>query len=213
VKKLKRIIVDGLLFFSSLFSRSFMFQGKRYFYLRNLYNTTWANERAVEIPIIQEMMKGYNPDRILEVGNVLSHYQIVNHDILDKYEIADGVTNGDACTFTTDKRYDLIVSISTLEHISWDDGRGLHKSEKAISNLRKLLSVRGEFIATFPLGYNGYLDWALRNGFIKLKKLYCLKKTGHSQWVEFCFSNPRAIKDIRDCRLYSGQNTIIICEL
>ena len=33
---------------------TFTLQGRTYHYLYHLYSTTWKNERAVEIPIIQE---------------------------------------------------------------------------------------------------------------------------------------------------------------
>jgi len=51
---------------------------------------------------------------------VLSHYFAVKHDIVDKYEIAPSVVNEDLVNFKPGKKYDLIVSISTLEHVGWD---------------------------------------------------------------------------------------------
>jgi ubiquinone/menaquinone biosynthesis C-methylase UbiE len=65
--------------------RKLRFQQKEYKYFYHKYNTTWRNERVVEIPIVWDIVKAYT-ENILEVGNVLSHYFAVNHVIIDKYE-------------------------------------------------------------------------------------------------------------------------------
>jgi hypothetical protein len=73
----------------------------------------------IEVPIIYEMVKEAEAygQKVLEVGNVLSHYFHVNHDIVYKYEKAKGVINEDVINFRLPKKYDLIISISTLEHM------------------------------------------------------------------------------------------------
>ena len=71
------------------------------FYFGNNKNTSWKN--------------------IFEVGSVLSHYFPINHDVLDKYEKGHGVINQDVVDFKPHNKYDLIVSISTLEHVGFDD--------------------------------------------------------------------------------------------
>ena len=119
-------------------SRSFKFQGQDYKYFNLWYNTTWNDERAVEIPIICRFIHENNNDNILEIGNVLSHYFNLNHDIVDKYEKSDGVINEDVVNFQTTKNYKLIVSISTLEHVGWDETpRDPTKIFDAIDNLMK----------------------------------------------------------------------------
>ena len=80
-------------------SRTFLFNGKRYKYFQHKYNTTWRTERAVEIPIVWKLVKNNKKKNILEVGNVLSHYFPVNHDILDKYEHEPDVINQDVVDF------------------------------------------------------------------------------------------------------------------
>ena len=49
------------------------------------------------------------------------HYFPADHEIVDKYEKGDGIVNEDIVNFRPGKKYDLIVSISTLEHISWNE--------------------------------------------------------------------------------------------
>ena len=73
----------------------FTFLDKRYDYFVAMYHATYTNERAVEIPIVMGLVDKYRGRRILEVGNVASHYFSFPHVIVDKYEVGPGVTNED----------------------------------------------------------------------------------------------------------------------
>ncbi len=162
-----------------------LLQGKTYRYFDT--ERTWYNERAVEIPIVMEMVRMYEGTNILEIGNVLSNYFSFEHDILDKYEIAKGVINEDVVDFESEKRYDLIVSISTLEHVGWDEKpRDNMKIPRAIENLKTLIASRdGTIIITVPLGYNSTLDKLLREGIIRFAKQYYLIRTSKgNEWIE-----------------------------
>jgi SAM-dependent methyltransferase len=171
---------------SRLTLRRFTLAGIKYKYLRHPYNTTYANERAVEIPVIWEVVKKYRGGKILEVGNVLSHYFPVSHDILDKYEKAEGVINQDIVEFQPPKKYDLIVSISTIEHIGWDENpREPLKILNAIEHLKQLLGPGGQVIATLPIGYNPDMDNLLKEGKIQFTTLHCLKRVSlDNKWIE-----------------------------
>jgi hypothetical protein len=144
------------------------------------------DERAIEIPIIWDIVKKYPEQNILEVGNVLSHYFCINHDILDKYEKGEGVINQDVVNFQTSKRYKLIVSISTLEHVGWDESpREPKKILQAIQNLKQLLAPNGKIIVTLPLGSNADLDLLLQNKRLPFTKQYYLKRISRdNKWVE-----------------------------
>jgi SAM-dependent methyltransferase len=165
---------------------SFIFQGANYRYFYHSYNRTWRNERAVEIPIIRNIAKENEAKTILEVGNVLSHYFHIDHDIIDKYEKAKAVINEDVVNFHPSKKYDLIISISTLEHVGWDeDPRDPSKVIRAIENLLELLSPGGKIIVTLPLGYNNELDKFLKERRLALDKQYYLKRISKSnKWIE-----------------------------
>lgn len=169
-------------------SGTFAFEGHTYSYFFHEYNRTWANERAIEIPIVREMMKKYQGKRILEVGNVLSHYFHVDHDIVDKYERADGVINQDIVVFRPPKKYDLIVSISTLEHIGRDEKQTPTEPGKilrVVENLKSLLVSGGKMMITLPIGYTPELDELLKERRIEFTKRYCLKRiSADNKWVE-----------------------------
>jgi hypothetical protein len=146
---------------------------------------------------VMEMVRKYQGKNILEVGNVLSHHVKFEHDILDKYEMAKGVTNADVVHFTSEKKYDLIISISTLEHVGWDEKpRDDMKILLAIENMRTLISSRGGTIMiTVPLGYNPTLDKLLKNGAIQFSRQYNLIRISKgNEWREASWETVLATK-------------------
>lgn len=164
----------------------FVFDGKVYTQVRSSYNHAWLNERAVEIPIIRQLLNKAAGPRILEVGNVLSHYFPVFHDIVDKYEQAAGVLNLDVCEFNPPKPYDLIISISTLEHVGWDEvPREPMKSVDAIRKLHKMLMPGGTLAVTLPLGHNAILDdYLLAEGGLFQRQLYLQRTSRDNRWAQ-----------------------------
>ncbi len=178
----------------SKWRRQFIFNDHRYYYFYHPSNLTWTNERAVELPILWEEVEKHDPDQVLEVGNVLSHYHPITHDIVDKHEKGQGVTNLDILDFNPAKRYDLIVSISTIEHIGFteDESVGektLPQPEKplhAIQHLKGLLAQRGRLIVTIPLGYNLALDQLLRDGGedVFTCKAYLKRVSKSNKWLQ-----------------------------
>jgi SAM-dependent methyltransferase len=178
-------------------SETFEFQGKSYHYLFHPYNTSWKNERAVNVPIVWEIVKRNREQgkRILEVGNFLSYVFDVNHEILDKYDAANGVINEDVVDFNPSKEYDLIVSILTLQCVGWDESpRDPLKVLHAIENLKRLLSPGGQMIVTIGLGYNTELDKLLRNGIVQFDEQYYLKKISNYKWEQVKWED---IKDVK----------------
>jgi hypothetical protein len=145
--------------------KTFLFCGRKYHYFFHAYNKTWANERTIEIPLALEMVNQNNPHETLEIGNVLSHYMKTEHTIVDKYEKRKGVLNRDVTTLDTHLKYSLIVSISTLEHVGWDEiPREPGKHRVALGKMIALLKPGGRLFVTIPLGYNPGVDQDLFQG-------------------------------------------------
>src|SRR5690349_21550974 len=168
-------------------NKSFRFDGREYEYLYHPYNRTWKNERGVEIPIFREVLLRHQGKRILEVGNVLSHYFPIQHDVVDKYEVSPGVINKDIVEFVPQQKYHLIVSISTLEHVGWDEQpQEPAKLLQAIEHLRSTcLAPGGSLIASLPVGYNRYFDDLLNNGKSPFTTQHFLKRISkRNYWVE-----------------------------
>src|ERR687898_829021 len=121
-------------------SETFEFQGNTYHYLFHTYCVTWKNERAAVIPISWNIIQKYRQQnkRILEVGNTISYVFEVDYDILDKYEITEGVINEDVVNCNPPKQYDLIVSIFTLQIVGLDESpREPTKGIRGIQNLKR----------------------------------------------------------------------------
>lgn len=174
--------------------------GESYPYFYHPYNTTYRSERAVEIPVALAHLSRAAGGRVLEVGNVLSHYAPCAHTVLDKYERLDGVVNRlegyrpgaitlvneDVVDHRPQAPYDLIVSVSTLEHVGWDERpREAGKLLRAIAHLRGLLAPGGRLVVTMPVGYNPELDAALADGRLRFtRQAYLLRLDRANRWRE-----------------------------
>ena len=144
---------------------SFALGGESYTLLRSLRGRTWTTERAVEVPVARRVLERHAGARVLEVGNVLSHYGPVAHEVVDKYERADGVANVDVLDLPRRPEYDLVLTVSTLEHVGRDEHpREPARAVAALEHLRGMLRPGGTLFATVPVGYNPELDRALAEG-------------------------------------------------
>lgn len=161
----------------------FIFNDKEYKCFYHWYNTTWRGEREIELAIFLDIINK-EKGRILEFGNVLGHYTKANYDILDKYEIDSGVINEDVITFNPKEKYDLVVSVSTLEHVGWDEEpKNPEKIMDAIYNMKNFITPNGKIMFTVPLGFNSYLDRAVLENKLPLDKTYYYKKI-NGIWIE-----------------------------
>lgn len=156
-----------------------------YRYLFHRHKFTWLTERAVEVPVMQALVDGHPAERVLEIGNVLSHYRPQRHVVVDKYEDAPGVLNRDVLELGGLGEYDLIVAISTLEHVGWDESpREPARAARAVGVLRSLLAPGGLLAITVPVGYNASFDAALRSGEVPLGRAVALRRAGGTRWRE-----------------------------
>lgn len=58
---------------------TFLHDGQQHRYTRHRYHYTWLNERAVEVSLAAAQLARHDPSRVLELGNVMRHYQPVRH--------------------------------------------------------------------------------------------------------------------------------------
>jgi hypothetical protein len=167
--------------------RNFEYKGASLPYLYHRYNMTWASERCVEVPIARWWVQRFSPETALEVGNVLSHYGPVQHPILDKFEKAPGVINEDILSFKPNNRFKLIISISTFEHIGFDDeaeGSSATKILAAIEACRSLLAPGGRLVITIPINYNPELDQLINENRLPPNSRTFLARRGYTDWIE-----------------------------
>jgi len=140
--------------------RTFRYRGRELSEFHHPSGRTWLTERAVEVAVARDFLASLPADaEVLEVGNVLARYGHHGHLVVDRYERAPGVVNVDAEDHTPDRAPDAIVTISTLEHIGWDEPvRDPAKAGRTLRHLRGLLAPGGRMLVTVPLGYHPGLD-------------------------------------------------------
>ncbi len=172
----------------------FKFNGKEYKYY--IHKSSWATERIIEIPIILKYINENRDKRILELGNVLFQFVIPTWDIVDKYEKHKGVINEDIIDFKPKIKYDLIVSISTIEHIGFNEDVGAgekpenhtdnDKTMDVVNNLiQNCLNINGLLILTAPLGYNKEMDKRLFETNLGLNEVYFFKRVSRlNKWKQ-----------------------------
>ncbi len=168
--------------------RSFTARGVDYRYFYHAYNQTYCNERAVEIPIVWPIVQRVPPERVLEVGNVLSHYFSTRHDVVDNV-----VTRGEIVT----------EHVADFEH-PLEPG----KPWRAIGHLRRCLSPQGRLVMTVPMGYNPHLDRMLESGRIPLDDPLCLCRISRdNRWREASWEE---IRHARYGHPYRNANGLVV---
>jgi hypothetical protein len=184
----------------------FPFDGVRLPYCSHSYNNFRSTERAIEIPIARHYLERLRPRRVLEIGNVLSYYYselshdeaVVGRTVVDKFETAYGVVNRDIRDFSSDTRFDLVLSISTFEHMDSDRGHNpdyrpgrSRRSSQAADNiehvLQDLLAPGGHFVLTAPIGYSEEWDSTVYSGGLQpaagvAMRAFAYEKQGDLRW-------------------------------
>ncbi|MGH2509757.1 MAG: hypothetical protein ACRDHZ_20445 [Ktedonobacteraceae bacterium] len=130
------------------------------------------SERAIEVPLALEFLAQYqSSERILEVGNVLQHYEHLMQKrftspprrVIDKFEIGRDVENIDLMDMDPERKFQAIIAISTVEHVGQfctptgefgelDSKVDLEAPLKAIAKVYDLLEVGGRALLTVPFG-------------------------------------------------------------
>lgn len=165
---------------------SFVWGGRTVPYFAHRYHYTWLNERAVEVALALDLLEQHPAAEVLEIGNVLSHYADLAHPVVDKYEQAPGVLNADVADLDLDRHFDVVMAISTLEHVGLDeDVIDECKPARAIERLKAHVRPGGLLWITHPVGYNEALDAQLRSGAIASNRMRALRRDKHRNvWRE-----------------------------
>jgi hypothetical protein len=172
-------------YFNRFKQETFTFGGSAYEYFYHRYNETQRNERAVEVPIVYDEVSRHIDGSVLEVGNVLSHYFDCSHAVVDRYECGQGVINEDIVDYRPDQEFDLVASISTLEHVGWDEeAADPEKVLGAFDTIRALLADDGHAVITFPVGYNPFLDEQIRSDRLFTEKRLLKRVSRDNRWKE-----------------------------
>ncbi len=131
---------------------------------------SWSvhGERRVEVPVALRFLETHrrSGDRVLEVGNVLRDDAPDPRVVLDKYEAGAGIVNLDVVEYAPADPFDVVLAISTLEHVGFDeDQQDLGKFQRAVEHLYgSCLRPGGWMFISVPLGYHPEVDRILLGG-------------------------------------------------
>lgn len=169
-------------------SGSFIYNGRVYPYLHDGYNITRFTERAAEIPVAFGLLN--NAKCVMEVGAVLPHY-LPNwpencHVCIDLYEQFPYVINADVLTFEPDLLFDLVISISTLDHLKSAD-----EVRAAVARMKSWAAPGGVVFVTLPanqppeVGGGAWLDDLILSGDLgmEVRRMDKVKPDTH-EWQE-----------------------------
>jgi O-antigen chain-terminating methyltransferase len=142
---------------------------------RELRAPAWSDERAVEIPWVLARYAGER--RVLDVGTAFAEPLYVEglHELgaaelltVDLSEPADVVADVRDLPFE-DARFDLVLCVSTLEHVGRDnatyavdaprDDRG---DEAALRELRRVVAADGRLLVSVPTGVHDDQGWQVQ---------------------------------------------------
>lgn len=155
---------------------TFIFRSSRQ---RERFTNRYVNERIVEIPFIFHHLPTKLPTQVLDIGcceSTLSlslaslGYQVTGVDIRP-YELTHpnlSFIQGDICEINfKKKRFDTIISLSTLEHIGLNSMYGSPATKRTsdiltISIIHKLLKPKGSLLLTVPSARLTYEDQFMR---------------------------------------------------
>ncbi|HUW31849.1 MAG TPA: hypothetical protein VM223_09580 [Planctomycetota bacterium] len=191
---------------------TFFWNGQALEYFDHRYNHTALNMRRVEIPIARWFLQQKLGTRVLEVGNVLSHYGPVTWPVVDLYE--PGAINADVMAWKPKEPVDLLVSISTIEHI----GVGKYKRATRVhpagvlARFRSFLAPRGQAVVTAPTGYG--LDRELREGTLGADEMWFMRVRPDRipvEWDECTMEEALAMPPRACSGLWSGGLMMLLC--
>ncbi len=144
----------------------------------------WRTERCVEIALGNRAINAHSPEDVLEVGNVMPMAGVTGHAVVDKYEAGAGVINQDIVGFVPDRSYELVLSLSTLEHVGWDEiPREPEKAARALHHMSGLVADDGALLVTIPVGWHRDLEAEFVRGDGPFDSVMLLVRTGRrARW-------------------------------
>jgi hypothetical protein len=163
----------------------------------------WRSERCLELALGKQALAVHDPGDVLELGNVMPLAGAGGHTVVDKYEQGLGVINEDIVDYTPCRRFRLLLSLSTLEHVGWDEQPcDCEKAERALARLDDLVEPDGAMLVTIPVGYHRRLEQAFTSPDAPFESVTMFAKTSRratweirrlSELSRFHYATPYAL--------------------
>lgn len=166
-----------------------MYWGRALPYFYHMYNLTHLNERMVEVAIAHDMLNSLPKGQRgvgVEVGNVLGHYEMRRHEVIDLHEpaawyqklVPQYVYNWDIFDPNRGLNGPWVISLSTIEHTT--------DPVRALARLRSMVDPGGRLLVTFPTGAHPALDELVEANFAghPWTRACTLSRDGHDGWAQ-----------------------------
>jgi hypothetical protein len=192
---------------------TFRWNGLELEYFDHLYNHTMYNMRRVEIPIVRWFIEQSSGARILEIGNVLSHYGRVTWQAVDLREAVE--IQADVMAWRPAQPVDLLISISTVEHIGFGKYAGKTAPTTPADVLRRLrsfLAPGGRAVVTAPTAYNPMLDEQAKRGALGVERMWCMRVVNGNEWEECTLDEALAMSPTACAGRWRGGLMIMVME-
>lgn len=123
-------------------------------YFSHPYNETWSNERYIEISLGIYFLNKFNFECV-ETGAVMPHYGYISNVVIDPFDDYKDAKKINALDYSYYKQN--VLSISTIEHCKCDEYNN-RSNDDSILLLHKIINESKNYLITWPIGYNKYLD-------------------------------------------------------
>lgn len=125
-------------------------------------NREASNERAPEAALGKWFLNKYLPSTIAEMGAVLPYYvDEINHIVVDPYDNWIGCQKIDGALY--DYKNKNVISLSSLEHVGFDEGYERKENNKAIKLLEKIVNEADNYLIEWGIGQHPILDEYVQN--------------------------------------------------
>jgi len=168
----------------NLEEKYFFLNGEQYEYFL-AYGKGGLNERIIELPLVCKYINAAIGKNILEVGATISLLIKTNFDVVDLTEEDSKIINVDILDYCPSKRYDLIFSISTIEHFGHGDYGDIKLDGKILPSLQHMISLlnnAGVLVVTAPIGWNSELDVMIAGKSLPFQEIYFMKRYSSGKW-------------------------------
>jgi hypothetical protein len=169
----------------------------------------WRSERCVELALGMRALRAHDSRDVLEVGNVMPLTGIGGHTVVDKYEKGPDVLNVDIVDYAPERRFGLVLSLSTLEHVGWDElPRDPGKAALALARLKDLSEPGGAMLVTIPVGTHRRLERAFTAPQSPFDAIALFVKTSRrARWTR---REPSELSRYEYARPYALGNAILV---
>jgi hypothetical protein len=179
---------------------TFEFHGRTVSCFCHTYNCGYPpgrmTERAVELALADLWLSRRSPTDVTEIGAVTPYYwpgRVV--DIVDPFDPHAAVTDRRSLFARGFAGWD-VLSISTLEHIGFEDYGPSEKHETVAGALAKLFSEPRSILVTLPFGFNPKADEALINATVPKdgRRTFLVRSPDDNDWREAAWPSAGTVR-------------------